>query len=240
MLRHKPGIFLAAETGGKNATIVTAMADRDQAIKNVLYSAFRQQRPEVLGHLPADPGKGGLCRPETFKRQLVDAARSFATGSAWIFENRMGPLIRPPGGDLERALTTLEPGEDPGPWNPATCRTTPISGHPGIKWGVQPGSYTHMTEFFGPLLGVMRGRQPGPRHRAGQPTGYGLTSGIESLDRREQALEGSGIRAGNLYINRGTTGAITLRQPFGGMGKSALGPAVKAGVTQLRLPVHDV
>ena len=38
-----------------------------------------------------------------------------------------------------------------------------------------------------------------------------------------------GIRAGNLYINRGTTGAITLRQPFGGMGKSALGPAVKAG-----------
>ncbi len=60
-------------------------------------------------------------------------------------------------------------------------------------------------------------------------TGYGLTSGLESLDKREQEHWKARVRAGNLYINRGTTGAITLRQPFGGMGKSALGPAVKAG-----------
>jgi RHH-type proline utilization regulon transcriptional repressor/proline dehydrogenase/delta 1-pyrroline-5-carboxylate dehydrogenase len=60
-------------------------------------------------------------------------------------------------------------------------------------------------------------------------TGYGLTSGLESLDDREQALWRRLIRAGNLYINRPTTGAIVLRQPFGGMGKSALGPGLKAG-----------
>ena len=60
-------------------------------------------------------------------------------------------------------------------------------------------------------------------------TGYGLTSGLESLDDREQAEWKAGIRAGNLYINRGTTGAIVLRQPFGGMGKSAFGPGLKAG-----------
>jgi RHH-type proline utilization regulon transcriptional repressor/proline dehydrogenase/delta 1-pyrroline-5-carboxylate dehydrogenase len=60
-------------------------------------------------------------------------------------------------------------------------------------------------------------------------TGYGLTSGLESLDDREQALWKDSIRAGNLYINRGTTGAIVLRQPFGGMGKSAFGPGIKAG-----------
>ena len=56
-------------------------------------------------------------------------------------------------------------------------------------------------------------------------TGYGLTSGLESLDDREHDL--AGIRAGNLYINRPTTGAIVLRQPFGGMGKSASAPASK-------------
>ena len=60
-------------------------------------------------------------------------------------------------------------------------------------------------------------------------TGYGLTSGLESLDGREQAHWKAGIRAGNLYINRVTTGAIVLRQPFGGMGKSALGAGIKAG-----------
>jgi RHH-type proline utilization regulon transcriptional repressor/proline dehydrogenase/delta 1-pyrroline-5-carboxylate dehydrogenase len=60
-------------------------------------------------------------------------------------------------------------------------------------------------------------------------TGYGLTSGLESLDEREQARWKAGIRAGNLYINRPTTGAIVLRQPFGGIGKSAFGPGIKAG-----------
>jgi RHH-type proline utilization regulon transcriptional repressor/proline dehydrogenase/delta 1-pyrroline-5-carboxylate dehydrogenase len=73
-------------------------------------------------------------------------------------------------------------------------------------------------------------------------TGYGLTAGIESLDTREIEEWKTGIRAGNLYINRVTTGAITLRQPFGGMGKSAVGPAIKAGgpdyVTQF-LKVSD-
>jgi len=60
-------------------------------------------------------------------------------------------------------------------------------------------------------------------------TGYGLTSGLESLDDREQEVWQHHIRAGNLYINRHTTGAIVLRQPFGGMGKSAFGPGIKAG-----------
>jgi RHH-type proline utilization regulon transcriptional repressor/proline dehydrogenase/delta 1-pyrroline-5-carboxylate dehydrogenase len=49
------------------------------------------------------------------------------------------------------------------------------------------------------------------------------------LDEREQGEWKAGIQAGNLYINRGTTGAIVLRQPFGGMGKSAVGTGLKAG-----------
>jgi RHH-type proline utilization regulon transcriptional repressor/proline dehydrogenase/delta 1-pyrroline-5-carboxylate dehydrogenase len=60
-------------------------------------------------------------------------------------------------------------------------------------------------------------------------TGYGLTSAIHSLDDREVSVWRQKILAGNLYINRGTTGAIVLRQPFGGMGKSCFGPGIKAG-----------
>jgi RHH-type proline utilization regulon transcriptional repressor/proline dehydrogenase/delta 1-pyrroline-5-carboxylate dehydrogenase len=60
-------------------------------------------------------------------------------------------------------------------------------------------------------------------------TGYGLTSGLESLDDREQELWMEEVQAGNLYVNRVTTGAVVLRQPFGGIGKSAFGPGIKVG-----------
>jgi RHH-type proline utilization regulon transcriptional repressor/proline dehydrogenase/delta 1-pyrroline-5-carboxylate dehydrogenase len=86
-----------------------------------------------------------------------------------------------------------------------------------------------MTEFFGPVLGVMCAEDLDQAIRLVNQTGYGLTSGLESLDRREHEIWKSRIEAGNLYINRGTTGAIVLRQPFGGMKKSALGAGIKAG-----------
>ena len=227
ILQAKPDVFLSAETGGKNATVVTAMSDRDQAIKNILYSAFGNggQKCSATSLLILEPE---LYEDEKFRRHLVDAARSYRTGSVWRFENRMGPLIRPPEGDLLRALTQLEPGET---WalKPENIEGNPCLWTPGIKWDVQPGSYTHRTEFFGPVLGVMRAENLEHAIDLVNQSGYGLTSGLESLDRREQETWKAGIRCGNLYINRGTTGAVTLRQAFGGMRKSALGPAVKAG-----------
>jgi len=227
MLDQKPGMLLSAETGGKNATIVTAMADRDQAIKNVIYSAFGNsgQKCSATSLLILEKE---IYDDENFKRQLADAAQSFRTGPCWDFSNKMGPLIRPPAGDLKRALTTLETGES---WalKPRMLDGNPHMWTPGIKYGVQPGSSTHLIEFFGPLLGVMRADDLDHAIALVNQTGFGLTSGLESLDAREQSRWKAGLRAGNLYLNRGTTGAITLRQPFGGLGKSALGPAVKAG-----------
>lgn len=227
MLRAKPDLPLSAETGGKNATIVTAMADRDLAIKNVLHSAF--------GHAGQKCSATSLLLLETeiyddpeFKRALVEAAESLHVGSAWDLKTKIGPVIRPPSGDLENALLTLESGES---WAlmPRKIDGNECLWSPGIKWGVQPGGYTHLTEFFGPVLGVMRFDKLHEAIALVNQTGYGLTSGLESLDDREQAEWKVGIRAGNLYINRGTTGAIVLRQPFGGMGKSAFGPGLKAG-----------
>jgi len=227
ILKQRPDILLAAETGGKNATIVTDMADRDQAISNVIYSAFGNggQKCSATSLLILERE---VYQDSAFKRQLVDAARSFATGSAWDFSNKMGPLIHPPRDELAQALTQLESGET---W---ALKPENIAGNanlwtPGIKWGVKPGSTTHLTEFFGPLLGVMPARDLKQAVDLVNQTGYGLTSGIETLDRREQDYWSQRIKAGNLYINRGTTGAVTLRQPFGGMGKSALGAGIKAG-----------
>ena len=58
---------------------------------------------------------------------------------------------------------------------------------------------------------------------------YGLTAGLQSLNKAERELWKNKIEAGNLYINRGITGAIVRRQPFGGMKRSAFGGGIKAG-----------
>jgi len=227
MLRQRPELALAAETGGKNATIVTAMSDREQAVADIVYSAFGNSGQKCSATSLAILEREVYDDP-AFRRQLVDAAATFAAGSAWNFASRMGPLVRPPQRPLAEALTVLEPGES---WalEPKQAEGNPHLWSAGIKWGVRPGSATHRTEFFGPVLGVLPARDLDEAVALANDTGYGLTAGLESLDRREHERWKEGIRAGNLYVNRGTTGAIVQRQPFGGMGKSALGAGIKAG-----------
>ena len=238
ILKDSPGVYLAAETGGKNATIVTDMADKDQAIKNVLHSAFSNcgQKCSATSLLILEES---IYDDPNFKRQLADAVASMKVGPAWSLSNKLAALIKPPSGDLERGLTSLEPGEE---WviKPAMVEGNPSIWSPGVKYGVRPGSYTHMTEFFGPVLGVMRAKNLDEAVSFVNQTGYGLTSGLESLDPREQQRWKDTIFAGNLYINRGTTGAIVLRQPFGGMGKSAFGPGLKAGSLEYVTQFMDI
>lgn len=227
MLARKPAMRLSAETGGKNATIVTALSDRELAIKHVLHSAFSHggQKCSATSLLLLD---AEVYDDPEFKRMLCDAVRSLRVGSAYDLASRVGPLIRPPSGVLEQGLKTLEPGES---WAvmPRQVGDNGRLWSPGVKYGVQPGSFTHRTEFFGPVLGVMRYERLAEAIEIVNATGYGLTSAIHSLDEREIAEWKAGIQAGNLYINRGTTGAIVLRQPFGGMGLSSVGPGMKAG-----------
>ena len=227
MLEAKPSMRLLAETGGKNATIVTAMADRDQAIKHIVQSAFGHsgQKCSATSLLLLEQE---VYEDEDFKASLIDAVESMRAGSAWDTSNKIGPLSSPPAGDLLRGLKELEDGET---WAlmPKRIAESSCIYSPGIKWDVSRSSYTHLTEFFGPVLAVMPFRKLSQAIEIVNESGYGLTSGLESLDDREQEEWQAGINAGNLYINRSTTGAIVLRQPFGGMGKSAFGPGIKAG-----------
>ena len=235
LLQGKPHIELLAETGGKNATIVTALSDRELAIKNVIQSAF--------GHSGQKCSATSLLLLEQevfddpkFREMLADAASSLKVGSAWDLATRVGPLIRPPRGDLARGLRELVDDES---WLvlPEQVDDNPHLIRPGIKWNVKPESFSHRTEFFGPVLSVIPFRKLEEAISIANATGYGLTSGIESLDDREQKLWRETVHAGNLYINRGTTGAIVLRQPFGGVGLSAFGPGLKAGGPNYVVPL---
>ncbi len=235
MLARNPALRLFAETGGKNATIVSSLSDHDLAIKNVLHSAFSHagQKCSATSLLLLEEE---VYHDQRFRHALLDAVSSIEVGSAWRLSTKMGPLIRPPADALLRGLKELEPGES---WAvmPRNLQDNPCLYSPGIKWDVAPGSFTHMTELFGPVLAVMPYRHLNDAIQLVHQTGYGLTSGLESLDDREQELWSSRLRAGNLYINRPTTGAIVLRQPFGGLGKSAFGPGIKAGGPNYVVPL---
>lgn len=235
ILAARPDLRLLAETGGKNATIISSLSDRDLAIKNVLQSAFSHsgQKCSATSLLLLEEE---IYFDREFRNSLVDAVSSIQVGSAWNLKTKVGPLIRPPQGVLARGLKELEPGES---WAvmPRDLEDNPCLYSPGVKWDVAPGSFTHLTELFGPVLGVMPYRRLGEAIEIVHQTGYGLTSGLESLDDREQTLWSSRLQAGNLYINRPTTGAIVLRQPFGGMRKSAFGPGIKAGGPNYVVPL---
>jgi RHH-type proline utilization regulon transcriptional repressor/proline dehydrogenase/delta 1-pyrroline-5-carboxylate dehydrogenase len=226
-LRARQGRQLVAETGGKNAMIVSALADRDLAIAHAVRSAF--------GHAGQKCSAASLlvCEAEVyddplFRRRLADAARSLHVGSAWDPRSVVTPLIRPPDGALRRALTCLEPGES---WllEPRADARNPRLWSPGIKLGTREGGFTHRTELFGPLLAVMRADDLDHAIRIANGTGYGLTGSLHSLDEREQHRFRETIEVGNVYVNRGTTGAIVRRQPFGGRKLSVFGSGAKAG-----------
>nr|WP_321268119.1 bifunctional proline dehydrogenase/L-glutamate gamma-semialdehyde dehydrogenase [uncultured Sulfurimonas sp.] len=228
MLKSRPDIHLSAETGGKDATIVTALSDRDQAVKNVIASAFNNsgQKCSATSLLVLERE---IYEDEEFKEMLRDATLSLNVGSVWDMQNRISSLASLPSGNLKKSLEHLDTGEE---WLIAPSfaeEKNPYMLKPSIRWGTKKGDFCHMNELFGPVLSVMCAENLEDAIDIVNSTGYGLTSGIESLDEREVNIFKEKLMAGNLYINRMTTGAIVTRQPFGGMGKSAIGSGKKAG-----------
>jgi RHH-type proline utilization regulon transcriptional repressor/proline dehydrogenase/delta 1-pyrroline-5-carboxylate dehydrogenase len=226
-LKMRPSLDLAAETGGKNSMIITALSDRDLAIKDLLQSAFGHGGQKCsavsLAILEAE-----VYDDPHFRKQLCDAVASWKIGVSSDLATKLNPLIHEPRGVLRRGLTELDPGEE---WilAPKCDPHNPCLWSPGIKIGVKPGSFTHQTELFGPVLGLMRADSLSHALQIANDVPYGLTSGLQSLDAREQEMWIERIEAGNLYVNRSTTGAIVRRQPFGGIKASSFGSGSKAG-----------
>lgn len=223
----RPDLPLLAETSGKNAIIVTPSADYDLAVSDIVKSAF--------GHAGQKCSAaslvilvGSVANSERFRNQLVDAVTSLRVGYPSDPTSQMGPLIEPASGKLLHAFTSLGAGEA---WlvQPKRLDASGRLWSPGIRTGVAPGSYFHLTEFFGPVLGIMTARDLDEAIRFQNAVEYGLTAGLHSLDSEELALWLDTVEAGNLYVNRGITGAIVRRQPFGGWKRSSVGAGTKAG-----------
>lgn len=220
-------LHLLAETSGKNAILVSATADVDQAVRDIVHSAFSHAGQKCSAASLAIV-HASIHDRSAFLRQLADAIRSLRVGAANDPASQVGPIVGPFTDDLERALTRLDPGES---WlvEPRCIDQDARLWSPGLRVGVAPGSWAHMTEWFGPVLGIMRAPNFQTALTWQNAVPYGLTAGLQSLDRDEQEAWIEAVQSGNVYVNRPTTGAIVGRQPFGGWKRSAFGPTAKTG-----------
>ena len=215
-----------AELGGKNAIIVDDDADLDEAVVGVVQSAFGFQgqkcsacsRVIVLDAVH-----------DAFVAKLVPAVRSLRVGPASDPGARVGPLVDRDARDrllaaIAAARTTAREA--------LVVETPTLAGRgwyvgPAVFTDVDPASPLGQDEFFGPLLAVLRARDFPEALRIANGTAYALTAGVFSRSPANLERARAGLEAGNLYLNRGITGALVARQPFGGYRMSGSGS--KAG-----------
>lgn len=225
----RPGSVIA-ETSGKNALVITPAADPDLAVADLVRSAFGHAGQKCsaasLAILVGPVADRRTTTGRRFHRQLADAVRTLRVGPGTDLSASVGPLIEPPSEKLERALTTLEPDER---WLVEPVHLGGRLWRPGVREPVAPGSWFHLTECFGPVLGLMHASSLDDALTWQNATGYGLTGGLHSLDADEIARWSARVEVGNAYVNRGITGAIVGRQSFGGWKGSVLGPGAKPG-----------
>jgi len=225
---HRPGQRqvkrVVAEMGGKNAIVVDADADLDAAVPDIITSAFgyagqkcsAASRVVVLDEVH-----------DELVTRLVGAARILQVGHPSAMATQLGPLIDADALAKVRAYAAMAPEEGTVVLHQ---RAVPAEGWfhgPVIVDGVQPGSRLATEEIFGPVLSVQRAADIDEALAVANATDFALTAGIMSRSPATIRRASAELRAGNVYVNRSTTGAIVGRQPFGCWGLSGVGS--KAG-----------
>ena len=217
---------LIAETGGMNAMIVDSSALPEQAVRDVLASAFDSAgqrcsaarimfvQDDVANHVIA---------------MLKGAMAELRVGDPLDYATDVGPVIDE---DAKKALTEHKAGMKS---NAKIIIDLKLDGNCGHGTFVTPAAYELDSlepltrEVFGPILHVVRfaGERIADVCTALNATGFGLTLGLHT--RIETTVEEVRrlARVGNLYVNRNQIGAVVGAQPFGGEGLSGTGP--KAG-----------
>jgi RHH-type proline utilization regulon transcriptional repressor/proline dehydrogenase/delta 1-pyrroline-5-carboxylate dehydrogenase len=217
------------EMGGKNAIIIDDSADLDEAVLGVRHSAFGFQGQKCSACSRAIVLESAH---DTFLERLVEATRSLVIGDPLEPGTDVGPVI-----DAEskaKIESYIEKGkaqsrlalamETPQGLEEKTGRCFVA---PHIFSDVMPDHAIATDEIFGPVLAVLKAKDFDEALAIANSPAYKLTGGVFS--RKPSHLERCKreFRVGNLYLNRGCTGALVGRQPFGGFGMSGVGS--KAG-----------
>jgi RHH-type transcriptional regulator, proline utilization regulon repressor / proline dehydrogenase / delta 1-pyrroline-5-carboxylate dehydrogenase len=224
---HRPGQEhvkrVVCEMGGKNAVIVDNDADLDEAVNYVIDSAFSYQ-----GQKCSAASRLVLLREvhDRFLARLSEAVRSLKIGPPEDPRHAIGPVIDAEAQERINRYIRLGKKE-------AKCAVemaAPKEGYfvgPAVFSDVDPASRLAQEEIFGPLLSVIRARNFSHALEIANHSAFALTGGIFSRSPAHIDEARKEFRVGNLYINRGITGAVVERQPFGGLKLSGIGS--KAG-----------
>ena len=212
-----------AEMGGKNAIIIDESADLDQAVQGVVQSAFGYS-----GQKCSACSRAIVLAPiyEIFLERLVEAARSLNLGPADQPSSKVGPVIDQNAHD--RILDYIAKAKQQS--TAALEGDAPAGGYfisPVIFRDVQPDHTIAQEEIFGPVLAVLKAETFEQALEIANGTNFALTGGLYSRTPSHIAQAEADFEVGNLYINRGITGATVARQPFGGFKLSGVGS--KAG-----------
>ncbi|WP_235756832.1 bifunctional proline dehydrogenase/L-glutamate gamma-semialdehyde dehydrogenase PutA [Paracoccus salsus] len=224
MAEHlSPDAPLIAETGGLNAMIVDSTALPEQAVRDIVASAFQSagQRCSALRVL--------YVQKDVEKRLLAmlhGAMDELRIGDPWHLETDVGPVIN------AAAKTGIEDHVSKARSDGRILHRlkAPGRGHFVAPVTIRVGGIEDVErEVFGPVLHVARFDASDLDRVLGaiNASGYGLTFGLHTrIDDRVQHVDRR-LNVGNLYVNRNQIGAIVGSQPFGGEGLSGTGP--KAG-----------
>ncbi|MDG2306223.1 MAG: proline dehydrogenase family protein [Candidatus Binatia bacterium] len=209
------------EMGGKNAIIVDTDADLDEAVRGIVESAFGYagQKCSACSRVIVVDSVH-----ERLVRRLVEATRSLRIGPAGDPESQVGPVI-----DEESARRIRDAVAAAG--KPCFRGQVPdVPGHwvaPVIFDRVDSSADLAREEIFGPVLAVIVAADFDEALLLANDSDCGLTGGLYSRDPDHIERARREFRVGNLCINRGITGALVDRQPFGGSRLSGVG--AKAG-----------
>ena len=219
---------VVCEMGGKNALIIDNDADLDEAIPAALYSAlgYAGQKCSAISRLIVLEGVY-----DKFVESFLSACPSFPVGDP----AKPGTIVNPVIDDAAQKsiLGYIEIGkkECKLAWQAKLSPEVIASGGYFVPPTVFTGCKVEHTivreEIFGPVLAIMKAKDLDEAFDMVNASDYALTAGIFS--RSPKALERAQkeLFVGNLYLNRGCTGAIVERHPFGGFKMS--GGGTKAG-----------
>ena len=214
---------VVCEMGGKNAIIVDEDADLDEAVVHILESAFGYQ-----GQKCSAASRIILTEEihDHLLERLVEAVRSLKIGPPDDPRNFIGPVID--AAAYSRIIGYIDLGKREGKC--VLDREAPSGGYfigPAIFSGIEPSHRLANEEIFGPVLSVIKAKGFDAALAIANRSSYALTGGIFSRSPAHIEKARKEFRVGNLYINRGITGAVVERQPFGGLKLSGIGS--KAG-----------
>jgi len=220
---------VVCEMGGKNAIIIDDSADLDEAVVGVRHSAFGYcgQKCSACSRLIVLDGVY-----DDMLRRLVESTRALVIGDPKNPGTDFGPVIDRSAAD--GILEYVELGKKEGKLELACEVPAGLEEKIGMPYvpphifsGIKPDDRLAHEEVFGPVLAVMRASTFEEALEIANSTEYKLTGAVYSRKPANLELARQQFRVGNLYLNRGSTGALVGRQPFGGFGLSGVG--TKAG-----------